>query len=324
MKTFKQHLAEAPVDAWDVSWKKTYIDHIFFSSRYFYLPPKLIKTLLGTVELEAFHATTMNGLRQLKAIQHTRKTISTFTMHNELSDLFYNVISGDYKEDTRTYDVVVRLKGELVAGYQSDIMSQPDEKGTRGSSVGNILYNYQYGKLKEQFLEDMMLELGTKYKEFADRFFIDFGGKPQHTYRDLQEMKVNYRTNKYVVKTVNSIFYAIQFKFYNFMKECILEHKDEIKYVFYRPESFHSTHSVYNEVLVNNFTILDMYLMCYSKDRIPIVIDGLTRLNMINKVVNFDEWIEMSKHFKTNPRFDDAHFDYTIVDHLDDYIKGNL
>ena len=163
MLSFKSYLQETPIDPWDVSWKKNYIDHIITSSTYILITPEMVRNILGDIKIESFHGTTMNGLKQMKAIQHTRKTVSSFTKIDDPGSVAERIFSGNYKEDIRRYDVLCKLHGTLVVGNTYDIMSVPDEKGLRGSNIGNDIPEYY--EAKRDFLNNMFKEFFNNVPE---------------------------------------------------------------------------------------------------------------------------------------------------------------
>lgn len=157
MKTFKQFLNEAPDNNWEVSWKQDLVYHILNLQEYFfYVSPNILDKILGIPKpIPAFHVCTILGLKRLKAIQHTRKTISSFTkIGNDFRlDTLVGGFSGNHPEPDKQMDVLVKLTGNITVGGSGDLMSRPDTKGIRGIEFAERDITQKYGRVLVTFLE---------------------------------------------------------------------------------------------------------------------------------------------------------------------------
>jgi len=297
MISFKQYLTEAPIDPWDISWKKTYLEHIVRQDGYFYLPPTTTKKILGEMEIESFHGTTINGLRNLKAIQHTRKSVSSFTSLSHPANIIGQTFSGNYKEDVRAYDVLCKLSGELVVAGDDDIYSVPDEKGTRGVHFlfNGLNVNYHYPKsilienLFKQFINDNPTLQYIKVSEHGGLKSSSISNykSPWENYKLLKELK---KENNQTSRLISAFFYKIQHEFYIFCKQFLIDNKEEIKEISRKFK--HQQNESYNEVLIDKFTIKEIFIISTDPWRKDMIEDGLTKLNYTNKTVNFGKWVD--------------------------------
>lgn len=296
MKTFKQFLNEAPIDTWDVSWKRKYLDHIMEQDTYFYLPPATIKQILGVVPVTSFHGTTIDGLRKLKSIQHTRKSVSSFNkMYNPIG-ILTRILSGDYKENTSHYDVLVKLQGELVFSSDDDIYSMPDEKGIRGLGTSLDLVR-DYERVKSRMLSKLFYDFGEKYRDVIIDYlppklkYADFIGDSYEIYFELNHIKRSINTPSNIKRLITAFFRKIMFEFYKFCIDIIEDNKDYVLSNF-----FNATHKrvygAYNEIIIDKFSIEEIIIICANKNRVETVMNGLKKLGLINKVVNYQHFIE--------------------------------
>lgn len=294
MLSFKSYLQEAPIDKWDVSWKKNYIDHIISSTSYIIITPEMVRNILGDIKIESFHGTTMNGLKQMKAIQHTRKTVSSFTKIYNPSSIAERIFSGDYKEDTRRYDVICKLYGSLVIGNTSDIMSVPDEKGLRGSNLGDELPEYYDSKKK--FLNGMFNDF---FDNVPDKYETEISSCQERDYYDsyYKLAYLNHETrDKNLNRLITAFFASIQHKFYFFCRDVVIDNKKLFQEQF-REKILTQHQYSYNEILISNFSIEEILIISYDSTRVDDIIEGIRKLGFGNKVVNFKEWMKLTYNF---------------------------
>jgi hypothetical protein len=294
MLSFKSYLQEAPIDKWDVSWKKNYIDHIITSGSYILVTPEMVRNILGDIKIKSFHGTTMNGLKQIKAIQHTRKTVSSFTKVNDPYSIAERIFSGNYKEDVRRYDVICKLYGSLVIGNTSDIMSVPDEKGLRGSNLGDEIPGYYDSK--HDFLNGLFEEF---FNNVPEKYETEISACRRNEFYESYYALVNlhYITRDNNLKRFIKAFFAnIQHKFYFFCRDIVIDQKELFKEQF-REKVLKCQQYIYNEILISNFSIEEILIISYDSSRIDDIIEGIQRLGFGNKVVNYKEWMKATYNF---------------------------
>lgn len=336
MKTFKSYLMEAPIDKWNISWKSNFLNLIIDDREYIYLSPSLIKSILEEKEIETFHGTTIQGLKYLKSIQHTRKTVSSFTKLITVEDILQRKFSGDYPEEIYRYDVLCRLKGHLVIAGPSDIMSIPDEKGTRGAQLGYNLQDSRTGKnfitIKREFLEKIFcqnykpiydyVKTNIPLYKFRSKYDDIIKQRVSSFYYDLSDLKKIYPNHKILQKMINSFFYNLQYKFYILCKQFLTDNKDQIIEQYWNHEHINSFS--YNEILISNFKIVDILIINVDSNRKELLLQAIKNLGIGNKIVNLQSWIS---HIDLYPRADsyslflDSSVYDTIKQELKDYIQ---
>ena len=296
MLSFKSYLQETPIDTWDVSWKKNYIDHIITSPTYILITPEMVRNILGDIKIESFHGTTINGLKQMKAIQHTRKTVSSFTKVNNPDSIAERLFSGNYKEDVKRYDVLCKLHGTLIIGNTYDIMSVPDEKGLRGSNIGDDIPGYYESKYEflEELFNNFFKNVPKKYEEISKDRKNNFHG----SFCDLVNLRYITKDNN-LKRFIAAFFASIQHKFYFFCRDIIIKNKKYVQEQF-RENILKSRESYgysYNEILISNFSINEILIISYDSSRVNDIIEGIQRLGVGNKVVNYKEWMKLIYDF---------------------------
>lgn len=166
----KQYLKESPTE-WGVAWQAHVLEHVFNTNEFigFYLVhPTIIKKVYGHKRIEAFHSTSVEGLKRLKKIQNTNKTISAFTvMHEErisMRDIFFRIAGDDVEGLPYENDIIIKLTGNLMIGSHMDIMSKPDNRGIRGIDV----QNRKLASLCNAFKGECMVDIFRKHQEDRD------------------------------------------------------------------------------------------------------------------------------------------------------------
>jgi len=272
MITFKSFLTEAPIDPWDISWKRD-AWRIILDRTQIYLPPSLVKKhLIGKV-VTSFHSTTIDGLYKLRAIQHTRKTVSSFTKIESPASLF-RTFSGDYKDEHSGMDVVAKLQGTLIFPGNSDIGSIPDHKGMRGAGIANL---------------SLFTDFRSEVTNMCLETFREIMGEPAtSSYRIEEELNSSISVNavkRYKLKIIQL--------YHKMLDEFLNENREEIFNTHYAEEQ---KHIFYNEYLISNFTIKEVMLICPQKERVDHITEVITKLGQL-KFVNKDKWFQiMDQH----------------------------
>jgi hypothetical protein len=100
------------------------------SKYYFPFTPEVVKMLKGGERIKSFHITSFEKLNQLKSLEGTKKSISTFT-RSKSKDLYKNL------KIHWNHGILCYLEGDKVFKSTSDIMTVPDDTGRRWIKFNN-------------------------------------------------------------------------------------------------------------------------------------------------------------------------------------------
>lgn len=290
MKTFKTYLIEAPEVTWDISWKRPQWDVISQSDIYF--PPSLIKKYFKNPKIISFHNTTINGLEKIRAIQHSRKTISSTTHVKSLTYLM-GIFSGDYKDNYQTPEFLCKVNGTLVFPANDDSGSTPDEKGLRGAEI--YMFNEKvFNNIKEIFLKFR----NTKNKMIGNLRYDIF----QSSY-----MSSNSFLQKNEPKKWKLYIGKLQHQYIKLLDNFLKEHQQEIYETLYSdPHHSKFKNRIYNEFLVSHFEILEILIIGINPERVDLLVEKIDNMpDFKKKMINYDEWLEMmTSEVPQNVRYD--------------------
>jgi hypothetical protein len=169
MKSFKGYLQEAP------KWTESLSTMLFDLRRaglmdvMIPLSPSILKRIWPkTPRTTAFHLTDYAGIKKLKRLQGSKKSISSF----------FNITARAIDDGVATEGgYVVELIGDILAAAPDDISSQPDKTGRRWLTLSTLLnpIDLQHGgngigggsKLKgiENDISEMMIEIIMQYAD---------------------------------------------------------------------------------------------------------------------------------------------------------------
>ena len=170
MKTFKGYLKEAP-PAWTESLSTMLFDlpRAGIKDAMIPLSPSILKRIWPKPpRTTVFHLTDYTGVKKLKGLQGSKRSISAF----------FNITSRSIEDGIRTEGgYVVELIGDILAAAPDDLSSQPDKTGRRWltlSTLVNPIDTSRGGdgigggaKLKgmENDISEMMIEIIMKYAD---------------------------------------------------------------------------------------------------------------------------------------------------------------
>ena len=131
MKSFKQHLKEAP--AWTESLSTMLFDLPRAGLKDIHIPlsPSIMSRIWPkSIRSKAFHLTDYDGLGKLKRMQGKKRSISAFYNIDD-----YIISSGIKTEG----GYVVELVGDVLVASPDDVSSQPDKSGRRWITVSSLM-----------------------------------------------------------------------------------------------------------------------------------------------------------------------------------------
>ena len=169
MKRFKEYLKEVP--AWTESLSTMLFDlpRAGIKDAMIPLSPSILKRIWPKPpRTTVFHLTDYTGVKKLKGLQGSKRSISAF----------FNITSRSIEDGIRTEGgYVVELIGDILVAAPDDISSQPDKTGRRWLVLSTLLnpIDTNYGgdgigggtKLKgmENDINEMMIEIIMKYAD---------------------------------------------------------------------------------------------------------------------------------------------------------------
>jgi hypothetical protein len=125
----------------DVQWlQKSYY---WASQGWIPLTPNIAKILNGEKRMQVFHVTNADNTNRLKALEGTKKSISSM---NRIPIITREDLTGIWG-----HGVMFSLDGTVIINAKGDINSSPDESGRRWIDLGDI-----NGGLKRNFLSYML------------------------------------------------------------------------------------------------------------------------------------------------------------------------
>lgn len=194
------------------------------------LTDKVTKALGYGRDVIAYHATTIEHLKNLTKIGKTKKQISAFT--HGLGSLLGSI--------SVKPDVVAKLKGRSVINFSFDIFSHPDKDGLRWIGTrGNRKSNFLQEAINTKVINLMIKYTDNKYK-FDDIFYDDTNY--QNIFNELTN-KQKYDIIKLYFSNINHL---MENKMYvNIVHEIITGSDKKI--------------GSYDEIILNKFTVLGVY-----------------------------------------------------------------
>lgn len=123
MKTFRQHLEEAP------AWRKKVTEYVFASSLYVPISSTIMTRVMGRVPRDRVrHLMDGSKMKDFFKLQGKKKSISAFTNMGHTP-----LVSGVQSRG----GVVADIDADILIDYPDDIMSQPDSNGRRWVAAQN-------------------------------------------------------------------------------------------------------------------------------------------------------------------------------------------
>ena len=255
MKSFKQHLKEAP--AWTESLSTMLFDlpRAGIVDLVIPLSPSIFSRVWPEkIRSTAFHLTDLDGIRKLKGMQGGKRSISAFynMMHTEFS---YGIkTEGGY---------VVELEADVLVAFPDDFGSQPDKTGRRWMTLDTI---QEYGKVNIfSDMEKLLIDIIVKWDEdpsSADDY------KPTQSELNFDWIRLG--------KTLSRKDKSLVIKDYmDGVEKVIKKNSKALRSAFTRyvkdrelkPDPDSGDRALWDELVVNNFTIKKIHVASeYGED----------------------------------------------------------
>ncbi len=243
MKRFKQHLLEKVKPQWQESvW-----DFVHGMAKMIPLSSKMLDRLMGKKRINTFHVFGLKrrndiagdkpsivGLENFKnmyKIQGTKKAISSFT------DMEYNYFE---KGIWTGGGVLSVLESDLQIAFPNDLMSRPDKQGRRWINISKLS---EYSFVDNSIDLKPISDIESSMEDVKDKMFYDNNYTPK--YND----KIDGKTKAKLIK-----------EFFDSVEKILMKHKDYLKKLFFKISVAPNRLSRWNELVVNNFKIIDLYI----------------------------------------------------------------
>ena len=151
MKSFKQHLKEAP--AWTQSLSTMLFDlpRAGLVDLVIQLSPSIFSRVWPEkIRSTAFHLTDYDGVKKLKGMQGGKRSISAF----------YNMMTTEFSYGIKTEGgYVVEMEADVLVAFPDDLGSQPDKSGRRWMTLdrieefGGINIEFSMGRLLVEIMQ---------------------------------------------------------------------------------------------------------------------------------------------------------------------------
>ena len=151
MKSFKQHLKEAP--AWTQSLSTMLFDlpRAGLVDLVIPLSPSIFSRVWPEkIRSTAFHLTDYDGVKKLKGMQGGKRSISAF----------YNMMTTEFSYGIKTEGgYVVEMEADVIVAFPDDLGSQPDKSGRRWMTLdrieefGGINIEFSMGRLLVEIMQ---------------------------------------------------------------------------------------------------------------------------------------------------------------------------
>ena len=224
---------------------------------YIPLTPATVEKALGKkIPIKSFHITGPDGIRQLKYVLNKKKTISTFTATHEDESL-----AKGRGVQTGMGGIICFVEGHLLAKKSMDFDTTPDKQGRRWVSAFHVFdgkpglwYNaLEKSKLDYNSIDWKMTDITKEY----ERLWIEDGAIEYDEYKALVKKAQGPVINKYVKDYID------------LANKTLMKHKD-----LFKKSLINSRHNKrtawWNEILVYNTKIIDMFVMQRVLDNSPL------------------------------------------------------
>ena len=258
MKRFKEYLKEAP-PKWTESLSTMLFDLPRAGLKDVLLPlsPAILKRIWPKPpRTTVFHLTDYTGVKKLKGLQGSKRSISAF----------FNITSRSIEDGIRTEGgYVVELIGDILAAAPDDLSSQPDKTGRRWLTLSTLLNPIDFGhfgdgigggkKLKgmENDINEMMIEIIMKYAD--DPKFMPNTNKSWIALG--KEYKNDGKTKSLIIKDYIDGMEKVMKKYSAKLKSVLL---DYVKKRVLEPDPDSGEVAEWDELVVNNFQIQKIHV----------------------------------------------------------------
>ena len=248
MKSFKQHLKEAP--AWTQSLSSMLFDlpRAGLVDLVIPLSPSIFSRVWPEkIRSTAFHVTDYTGVGKLKGMQGGKRSISAF-YNMEPSEFSYGVkTEGGY---------VVEMEADVLIAFPDDISSQPDKSGRRWITLDRI---EEFGGVNiEHDMQKLLIDIIVKY---------DDDPSPADDYKPtIQELNFDWsRLGKTLAKKDKSLVIK---DYMDGVEKVIKKNSSSLRSAFtdyvkdrnLKPDPDSGDRPLWDELVVNNFKIKKIHV----------------------------------------------------------------
>ena len=271
---------------WYPAHTKTVLNYVR-RGEYIPLTPATVEKALGKkIPVKSFHITGPDGVGQIKTILNRKKSISTFTATHEDESL-----AKGRGVQTGMGGIICYVEGHLLAQRSMDFDTTPDKQGRRWVSSFHV------------FDKDKMIWTNALKASKVDFDSIDGKmGKIERDYKDKWiEGDIKYDEYKAKVKEEQGPLVAKYIKdFINVANKTLIKNKKIFKKSLIDSD-VNKKSAWWNEILVYNTKIIDMFVMQRVLDNSPLAkleIEKLLSTASGNKPITIGAPAQFRKWFK--------------------------
>ena len=258
MKTFKQYLKEAP-PKWTESLSTMLFDLPRAGLKDVLIPisPAILKRIWPKPpRTTVFHLTDYEGIKKLKKLQGSKKSISSF----------FNITARAIDDGVATSGgYAVELIGDILAAAPDDLSTQPDKTGRRWLTLSTLLNPIDFGhfgdgigggkalKGMENDINEMMIEIIMQYAD--DPQYMPNTNKSWIALR--QEYLNEKKILSLIIKDYIDGMEKIMKKYSAKLKSVLL---DYVKKRALEPDPDSGDVAEWDEIVVNNFKIQKIHV----------------------------------------------------------------
>jgi len=244
MKSFKQHLKEAP--AWTQSLSTMLFDlpRAGLVDLVIPLSPSIFSRVWPEkIRSTAFHLTDYDGVKKLKGMQGGKRSISAF----------YNMMTTEFSYGIKTEGgYVVEMEADVLVAFPDDLGSQPDKSGRRWMTLDRI---EEFGGINIEFsMGRLLVEILKKNGEDVD---IVSSSNVIGLEWSALGMKHGGKTKSIIIKDYIDGMEKIMKKHSKSLRSVLT---DYTKKRTLEPDPDSGDTAMWDELVVNNFTIQKIHV----------------------------------------------------------------
>ena len=244
MKSFKQHLKEAP--AWTQSLSTMLFDlpRAGLVDLVIPLSPSIFSRVWPEkIRSTAFHLTDYDGVKKLKGMQGGKRSISAF----------YNMMTTEFSYGIKTEGgYVVEMEADVLVAFPDDLGSQPDKSGRRWMTLdrieefGGINIEFSMGRLLVEIMQKWGVDVDlVNSSNVIGLQWSGFGAGLKNKEKSLVIKDYMDGVEKIIKKNSSSL----RSTFTDYVKDRNL-----------KPDPDSGDRPLWDELVVNNFTIKKIHV----------------------------------------------------------------
>lgn len=217
------------------------------------LSTDMIKRVMGTPRIKAYHITDSNGFQKLQNLQGKKSQISCFTKIDDLS--------GQMSGVNTTGGVLVKMDADEILNTAFDSYSVVDSGGRRWVPTDELHggFHTKISNIKEKIIK-RFLQNKKNIRSWIERHNVkihsDMEQKLANDFILFYEQVLNHHAVEFLESCDKSDLHKALVDFHNEIEPVFEKHKDDI--MNHRNSNEGSN---YNEVICNNIAITKVYVM---------------------------------------------------------------